>query len=262
MRCCVLIRIVLIGTFAISPTSASQDPVPISAGASANSVSPQAKPLSILGIPIKRELDAGHLLTFVTLFAGFIAWLVTTIKSLRARARDEARSGALRLLLRLLRERGQPIQLPDLLNQFRSPKLKPDRQAYCGTDYRFENVTKFEAAIYRLDWEGKIDFISPHEIAFRVHAPYKELGPQAMITFVPDRARILKVFQEALFAKLEVWELEPLVQSSLRFDPEGTSNLLLTALNSNDPDVQRRATALLGKLPSISSKGTHSSNAV
>jgi hypothetical protein len=58
--------------------------------------------LTLFGLTLKPEIDVGHLLTFITLAAGFVWWLITTMRTWRRTARQDAESGALRLLLYLL----------------------------------------------------------------------------------------------------------------------------------------------------------------
>src|SRR4051812_10820151 len=97
----------------------------------------------------KPQIDIGHFLTFVTLVAGFAWWLYTSIAARRKTAEDEARSGALRLLLRMLRERrGVPATFEALLERFSSPELLQLRRAYCRRDFKFKDGAKFEAVIY------------------------------------------------------------------------------------------------------------------
>src|SRR5690349_16760873 len=104
------------------------------------------------------EIDISALLTLITLVGGFIWWAYTTQREWRRKTFDDARSGALRLLLRILREREEThVSLIELHNLFRSPQMKTLRKAYCKRDFRFKNESEFEAAVYRLDWEGKID---------------------------------------------------------------------------------------------------------
>src|SRR5947209_8663595 len=108
----------------------------------------------------KNDIDVGHILTLLALTAGFIWWVYTTQREWRKINRDDARSGALRLLLRRLREEpGDSITLTALREKFSLPAMKALRVEYCGRDFQFKNETQFEAAIYRLDEEGKIDFI-------------------------------------------------------------------------------------------------------
>ena len=57
---------------------------------------------------LKKEIDIGTFLTFITLVAGFVLWLYSTLKSWHDKGQEEARSGALRLLLKLLREDSEP----------------------------------------------------------------------------------------------------------------------------------------------------------
>ena len=129
------------------------------------------------GFSFKREIDVGHFLTFLTLIAGFGWWLFTTIRSWRKTAEEDARSGALRLLLRLLRDKnGAPVRLSDLFQEFNSAGMKELRKAYCRKKWQFKDEMQFEAAIYRLDWEGKIKFASKDEVCFRLPIRYDSGG--------------------------------------------------------------------------------------
>jgi len=206
----------------------------------------------VFGWPVKRELDIGHFLTFLTLFAGFTGWLLTSVRDRRKKSHEDSRSGALRLLLKILRENNGPIKIEELKNRFDSPALKDLRKAYCGTDFKFKDTNTFEGAIYRLDWEGKIDFPTPDEIAFRLDKTFAATaGPSLPAT--PNESKILDIFKNALGdKKVGLWDLEPLAQASLVVDPRGTSDLLNDALTSSDPETQRRAAALFGKFPPAS----------
>lgn len=194
------------------------------------------------------QVDVGSFLTFITLVAGFIWWLYTTIKEWRKRADDEARSGALRLLLRILREqKGVPISFTALFEKFKSPELKELRKTYCKRDWGFKNETDFEAAIYRLDWESKIDFVSPHEIIFRFDR--EQRTPNRFQPSEGDVNQIIAIFRDAIVnPDVDTWELEKLAESCMKIAPEPTAALLRDLLNSQDSQILLRVSSVIGKL--------------
>jgi hypothetical protein len=104
--------------------------------------------LGLFGLTFDHEVDVGMFLTFVTLVFGFLGWGYKTTKEWRRDARREAESGALRLLLKILRERyaadGGPISLAELRAQFERPDRKGERQAYCDRDFHFDDDDHFE----------------------------------------------------------------------------------------------------------------------
>jgi hypothetical protein len=198
---------------------------------------------------LKREIDLGNFLTVLTLAGGIATWFFTTLRDRHKKRREDARSGALRLLLKILRENAKPLGLPTLKKTFESPEYKNFREGYCGEDFQFENESEFESAVYRLDWEGKVDFLSPNEIAFRMRERFApSLKPT--ITIVPDKSQILAVFKRALDDdKTQLWDLEPLAEAALRWDPDVTSKLLKDAMAGENIFAQRKAAGLLAKFP-------------
>jgi hypothetical protein len=115
-------------------------------------------PIWLSELQFDPKVDIGHFLTFLTLLAGFILWLYTTISDRRRRSEDDARSGALRLMLKILREAREPLTTGELFQQFQSNEKRSERKVYCGRDWKFKSETQFETALYRLHWESKIEF--------------------------------------------------------------------------------------------------------
>lgn len=115
------------------------------------------------------DFNLGDILTALTLLGSFIAWVLLTRRQRREQAEERRRSGALRLLLYILRNEagGNPIRLDDLKARFNRPDMRERRIAYCGRDWQFKDDPTFEAAVYRLDWEGKIDWVGVDQIKFR-----------------------------------------------------------------------------------------------
>lgn len=205
---------------------------------------------TFIGIPFEPRLDIGHFLTFITLLAGFGWWTYSTVRNWRQRAEEEARSGALRLLLYLLREqRGEPIHLDVLFDQFNAPELAARRKAYCKRNWRFESKEQFEAAIYRLDFEGKIDFVGPHEVAFsldRYDSRERHLQPSNA-----DRNQLLAVLRSDIAdPDVSTWDISRIAKELARLAPDETYQILSGALNGTDPEVRRRAAAIMSELVS------------
>lgn len=207
----------------------------------------------ILGLPIKREIDVGHFLTFLTLLAGFAWWLFTTFREWRRTSRKEAESGSLRLLLWLLREReGDPISLKDLKDAFNAPTLRRHRLSYCKRNYLFKTDEMFERAIYQLDWEGKVDFVGAQSIAFRIDRRPEEAALPPKPLFVPtpqDRTRAFEVFQAAFQdVQSDTWKLRDTTRTSFALSPDQTAAFLRAQMASPDPKVARLAVDVLGEL--------------
>jgi type II secretory pathway pseudopilin PulG len=206
----------------------------------------------VFGFPLKREIEIGHLLTFLTLAAGLLWWLFKTIRDWRHVSRLESNAGALRLLLRLLRRRGgQPVSMEALRTEFNAPTLKQARKIHCRRDYRFKTEEAFEAAINILDSEGKIDFFGGNEVAFRVdRSPQSEPMPERVYRATPEDGRdLLRVLQEALEdSKADAWQLRQTARAALALQPESTESALRTALKHTDPLVQRKAAEVLAGL--------------
>jgi hypothetical protein len=202
--------------------------------------------IQIFGLNFDDKIDIGHFLTFVTLVAGFVWWLYTTIRAWRKTSNDEARSGALRLLIRMLRERkGSPASFKSLFEEFHSPTRKAQREAYCRRDFKFKSEDTFEAAIYRLDWEGKIDFVSSDEIVFRVDR-YRSQGSYLTPTG-SDRSKVVDILKSGFTdTNFNVWDLEKIAQTAMRIAPEQASTAIHEMLENPDVAVQRRAAAILG----------------
>jgi hypothetical protein len=90
----------------------------------------------MFGWTFDQTIDAAALVTFITLTAGFLAWTAKTFQELRRDSMREADDGALRLLLKILRERyvdnQTPIELSELRTEFEKPERKAERKAYGG----------------------------------------------------------------------------------------------------------------------------------
>ena len=198
-------------------------------------------------VQFKNEIDVGHVLTLIALTAGFIWWVYTTQREWRKKIKDEARSGALRLLLRILREqKGAPISLSGLYEVFKSDDMKSLRKTYCKRDWKFESADEFEAAVYRLDFEGKIYFISPHEIIFRVDQ--NRIGVGQFNASSDDKTLMLATLRDAIpNPQIDTWQLEKLAESCMRVAPDLTSNLLREGLKSTDSKVRLRVSSIIGK---------------
>jgi hypothetical protein len=180
---------------------------------------------SFLGIDFDRRVDVGTFLTFITLAAGFIGWGIATYRERRRQRIEEAKSGALRLLLRLLRDHGEGAYNVGVLRRdFESPELKARRIAYCGRDFKFKGDEEFEAAIYRLDWEGKIDFVHlPDEIAFRVD----HFRPLERPPFPLGKEEVIEALRHALAdPEMERFDLESIARVAFRVAPSEAAALI------------------------------------
>lgn len=203
----------------------------------------------MLGLTFKSDIDVGVFLTFLTLIAGFVWWLYTSIRTWRRTSFEEARSGALRLLLRLLRERrGAPISIRFLYAEFSAPQQRNRRKAYCRRNFKFKDEATFESAVYRLDWEGKIDFVTTDEIVFRVHRT--EIQAPPFLLSNTDPGRIVDIFRQSCSdPKIDSWELEKLARTSMRVAPTETSALIHEILHDSSSPAHVRVAVILNNLP-------------
>ncbi len=201
-------------------------------------------------MPVKftNVIDVGHILTLIALAAGFLGWIYATQREWRRTTRDDARSGALRLLLRILRQqKGVPISLSTLHENFKSEGMKPLRIAYCKRDWKFKTDADFESAIYRLDWEGKIFFVSQDEILFRVDP--NRTGTGQFHANSEDKKFMLQALEGAITnLEINAWDLEKLAQSCMQVAPEPASQLLHDGLKSTNEKVRLRVASIIGKL--------------
>jgi hypothetical protein len=203
--------------------------------------------LSLGNLHFKDDIDIGHFLTFVTLVVGFGWWLFTTIKSWRDRGRDEARSGALRLLLKMLMDApDQRLPLATLFETFQSPANTVQRFTYCRRRWKFDNYQRFEAAIYRLHQEGKIDFTSEKQVALRTEHVWDRWK-----SFVPNKddiAAIMAAFKVALYEPADyVIGLQDVAEGAMRVAPAECGQLLRDALKNGDDRIKRRAAMLIAR---------------
>jgi len=199
----------------------------------------------MFGFQFIPTINIGDLLTVITLVLGFVGAGYSTVRSWRKKAEEDARSGALRFLLRILREKGCPIGLPDLMTEFESPARTALRKAYCEKDWHFQNEAQFEAAVYQLDWEGKIDFVSPHVVIFRLDRP------RDTEKFYPsdnDTKQMLTILRNATVDRdVNVWDLREMVDSCMRASPQATSALLREMLHDPDAAVHRHVVEIVGR---------------
>ena len=102
----------------------------------------------MFGWTFDQTIAAAAVLTFITLTAGFLAWTAKTFQEQRLDSMDEAEDGALRLLLKILRERYVNNQRPIELSELRAEFEKPERKA------RLEQaLSQAAGAEIRLDFE-------------------------------------------------------------------------------------------------------------
>jgi hypothetical protein len=117
------------------------------------------------------------------------------------------------------------------------------RRRACGRDFRFESDALFEAAVYRLDFEGKIDFVAPHEVRFRLD----RFGDDRPALAAPVSPVEVLSLLEAALADAETSELHAsrLMRLALRLDPDGTQRLLDEAVAEIDHSDRRRLERLV-----------------
>ena len=200
------------------------------------------------GLRFDSTVDAGAFLAFLTLVAGFVAWAVKAVREWRRDARKEAQNGALRLLLKILRERYRadqgPVGLEELRAEFSRPDRKRDREAYCGRDFKFKNDPQFESVIYALHWESKIDFAAGDRVLVRTARPFDPPRPRLHAQVDPDIA--LQAFEMALSEDLrDDYDLEQLGRLASELDPVRAKAALEAAVEEAGPDPARLRKLLL-----------------
>ncbi|HST49839.1 hypothetical protein [Jatrophihabitans sp.] len=195
--------------------------------------------LDPFGLTLDHTVDIGMFLTFVTLVAGLVGWTFKTVKEWRRDSRREAESGALRLLLKILRERhaggGGPIAPAELRSEFERPERRAERKAYCGRDFRFADDDDFERAVYQLHWEFKLDFTEGDKLLFRTVAdPY---GRRQFSTAL-DPVLVVASFSEALKdSTVQPYDLERLARLAATADLKTTQRLLVDATEAARGDT-------------------------
>lgn len=201
------------------------------------------------GLTFDGTIDAGALLTSLTLLAGFAVWSYKANKDWREKRQALAESGALRLLLKILRERYErhagPLSLAELQTEFEHPKRKPEREAYCHRNFRFRDAPHFETAIYQLQWEFKIDFAAADKVIFR------STRTDVSLEVPVDRHFVLSTFEESLEdSEISIWDLENLGRLAGQADSRAAEAIMMGALDqaSNDPARVRNLLILAEKL--------------
>jgi hypothetical protein len=203
--------------------------------------------LSLGDLSLNRQIDIGTFLTFITLVAGFGWWLYSTLKSWHDKGQEEARSGALRLLLKLLRDSpNQRIDLQLLYDKFQSDDNAEARRIYCRRSWKFKSYPNFEGAIYRLHYEGKIDFASPAEITFRTERRYAR-WKQYLPTEADGKA-IVAILVGAMRNPDPVFGLSDIAEAAMHVDPAACTRILREHLNDADAKIRQRAAMLIGRL--------------
>jgi len=180
--------------------------------------------------------------------SGFLWWAYTFNRDARTKRKEAAKSGALRLLLRILRSsHGNSWSLEDLATEFSSPENEGLRRGYCGRNFLFETEAEFEAAIYQLDWEGKIDFVSQKDVAFRVdQVNDREVRLPDLIDNAPA---LLQIFEDSLGDEtFSTWDVERIARACAKLSPTETTGMIQRALASTDQRVRIRAASILERL--------------
>lgn len=204
-----------------------------------------------------KTVDVATFLTFVTLVFGLLGWTYKAIKEWRRDARHEAEGGALRLLLKILRDRytrdAGPISLSDLRTEFERPERKSERRAYCERDFHFKDDEYFERAIYELQWEFKIDFVDGDKILFRTRPANEidEIANRGHFAYAVDPQLALSSFKDALGADdLDTYDLERLARIAAIASPDATREALVGAIDKarGDPTRLRRLLILTEEL--------------
>jgi hypothetical protein len=181
-------------------------------------------------------VDVGAFLTFLTLVTGIVAWWFKTLKEWRRDALRQAENGALRLLLKILRERYQADQGPVSLRELQAEFSEPDRKAYCERDFKFKDDQHFERAIYQLQWEFKIDFAAGDRVLFRTARPFEPPRPRLHARVDPGVA--VEAFKVALSEDFDRdFDVERLGRLAGHLDPAGAQSALESAVEQarNDP---------------------------
>jgi hypothetical protein len=179
---------------------------------------------------------------------GFVWWLYSTTRAWREKGQEEARSGALRLLLKLLRDApNQRIDLQDLFAQFQSGENAKLRRLYCGRRWKFKSFQHFEGAIYRLHFEGKVHFLSATKVTFVTERSYD--GWRQFIPTDGDTKAVMDVFSSMFRdANDYAFGFADIAEAAMRLDSVECTRIVHEHLNGPDEKVKRRAAMLVGRL--------------
>lgn len=215
------------------------------------------------GFRLDKKIDVGDSLTALTITAGFIWFLVLRTREARANRQSRAESGAMRLVLKILREHGAPMSVGALYERFTSPDMKPGRVAYCGRDYTFKDRDDYDKLLYALDYENTIDFVDEDEVMFRVDGYAKRQHEEALeraraLQQQAARTRLEPADRDAMFAGIRIalldgehgfaWDMRDAVVALIKADRLRALTLLREALNAEDSRIRTRTTALFNEL--------------
>lgn len=195
------------------------------------------------------KIDLGHFLTFLTILGGIIAWFVSQWRERKREKKSYASSGALRLILRLLSDRSDPItSANDLFTQFQSNSLLDLRNEYCRYNFLYRDRRQFDAALYRLEEEGKLRFDGLDTVIFRQKEKISDSMNHAnqMKLTENDTQMILATFYDG-FKNLEIssWDLKDLTRVANRFSPNDVQNFLRNKISSANYTERTRAITLI-----------------
>jgi len=193
-------------------------------------------------IVFKREIDVGHFLTFLTLLIGFAAAGYNAFIRRRKESEEKAKSGALRLMLAILREANGPMTLGELYAQFQSNEKAPLRRVYCEKAWKFTSRTQFEGAVYQLCWEMKADFVSNDSIEFRMKGEFTRF----LSVSEDDLEKLISAAESSIRTEFpDRYLIRDIIDACCRVNVERTTHLIKRLLQDTDPHVVRTVSASL-----------------
>lgn len=200
-------------------------------------------------LAINTEIDLGHLLTIVTVLGAILAWFLSRWRERIREKNDYARSGALRLILRLLRDKNENIvSAQQLFERFYSDDSKRLRKEYCHKNFLFKDRRQFDGALYRLEDEGKVRFDGDDTVVYRYQEKMSDTLDRAnrMQLLNEDLERIYRTFIEGFDNyEIRIWDLKDLARVVNRIRPKELHEFLREKLSSESWKVRARATEII-----------------
>jgi len=205
-----------------------------------------------MGFTLKNEIDLGHLLTLITVCGGIIAWAITQYKSRKREIIDYAHGGAIRLLLRILRNsEDNVVSSHKLYELYQSPENKRLRKEYCKINFRFKDYPQFEAALYGIEEEGKIRYDGNDTVVYKQREKIQsdmETTSKMQLNDT-DKQNILKTFYDGFENnKIDVWNIREITRIANKINPNAVQRLLREKSTSDNWEIRSRTIKIIDEI--------------
>jgi hypothetical protein len=205
-------------------------------------------------ITINTEITLDHILTLLTIIGGLFAWFFHEYRKHSFTRYQQAQEGAIRLLLRLLKERNQKIvPTSELFDLYQSPRLKRMRKDYCGYDFRFRDFSHFESILYALDAEKKVRYSGGEKLLFRRYEKIDNelLDPdkEVIVLQEDDKKRVYEMFVSSFNDHdISANDLKKIARMAYRVYPRKVHEFLRSEFNSENPTTRMRSLEIMEDL--------------